>query len=205
MVIGDSQWVGEHFNGQMLGSNLYIEDVDTYLDALTYTNKLCRSGHVEQLRYGHLIKEKILAYEKIFTFPCELFFDSWNWYREEAIIKPKSIRYVYSDIEFLKPKKRHTIQVYEMDLIKRARKDVWYCRSIISSECACARESIRSSANFDLSLEEFVKCSITDIFERFPMKTSSNAKPWFPIPCAPVVAMAILKEIFDFPSSSSSA
>lgn len=156
MVIGDSQWVKEHFDGQMHGSNLFIEDLDTYLDALTYTNKLLRSNHVEKLRYGKLYKEKIISYEKKFNFPCEVLFDSWNWYQEKEIIIPKSIRFVYSDIEFVKPKKRHTIQNYEIDLIKRAKEEVWYCTPYFSPDEQMQEVFEEAHCDNDLNLNIFI-------------------------------------------------
>ena len=154
IIIGDSQWVQEHFNGDMLGSNLYIEDLDTYLDALSYTEKLLRSNHVERLRYGTLNREKIIAYEKIFKFPCELLFDSWSWYKD--IITPKSIRFVYSDIEFVKPKKRHTIQNYEIDLIKRAKKEIWYCTPYFSPDEQMQEVFEEAQENKELNLNIFI-------------------------------------------------
>lgn len=156
LIIGDSQWVQEHFNGEMLGNNLYIEDLDTYLDAITYTNKLLRSGHVEKLRYGKLSKEKIMAYEKIFRFPSELLFDSWEWYQDKDIIFPKSIRFVYSDIEFVKPKKRHTIQSYELDLIKRAKQEVWYCTPYFSPDEQMQEVFEEAQENKDIDLNIFI-------------------------------------------------
>lgn len=156
LVIGDSQWVREHFDGQMLGSNLYIEDLDTYLDALAYTDKLSRSIHVEKLRYGAMEKNKIIAYEKIFAYPCDVMFDSWSWYKEDKIIKPKSIRFVYSDIEFQKPKKRHTIQYYEYDLLKRAKRELWYCTPYFSPDHEMQEAFIEAQAKTELDLNIFI-------------------------------------------------
>jgi phosphatidylserine/phosphatidylglycerophosphate/cardiolipin synthase-like enzyme len=134
LIIGDSQWVEEHFNGSMLGSNVYIEDQDTYLDAYTYIYKLLKSKHVQKLRFGKLRRDFCLQYRSQFDSPCDLSLKAWSWYQENSIIRPKAIRFVYSDIEFQKPAKRHSIQYYEIDLLRRAQKAVWYCTPYFSPD-----------------------------------------------------------------------
>lgn len=156
LVIGDSQWVNEHFSGQMLGSNLYIEDLDTYLDALVYTKKLLCSKHVESLYYGSLKREKIISYERRFSIPCEMSLESWNWYTKETIITPKSIRFVYSDIEISNPKKRHTVQNYEIELMKRAKNEIWYCTPYFSPDNQMQDVFKEAQQNTDVKLNIFI-------------------------------------------------
>lgn len=147
LITGDSQWVKDHFNGNMVGNNIYIEDKDIYLDVYAYLNMLIHSEHVSEILYGNLDKNLIDKYENRYEIPCELDQYSWNWYKKENLIRPKSIEFVYSDIEFVKPKLRHTIQNYEIELLKRAKNKIIYSAPYFSPDTDLQKEFIKILRN----------------------------------------------------------
>lgn len=143
IVIGDSQWAKDHFNGNMQGSNIYIEDISIYSEALSYLIMLLNSEHVKKYYYENLSRDKANYYDEYFKIPCEFDQYSWSWYQKDKIINPEAIKFVYSDIEFVKPKKRHTIQNYEIDLLRRAKEKVLYCTPYFSPDIEMQDELIR--------------------------------------------------------------
>jgi phosphatidylserine/phosphatidylglycerophosphate/cardiolipin synthase-like enzyme len=152
LVIGDSQWADEHFNGQMRGSNLFVENDATYLDCFAYTQKLVHSKHIEKYAYGDLNIERIHSYTDFLEVPLGLHQESWNWYHQDNFIEPESIEFVFSDIEFVKPKLRHTIQNYEINLIQQAKEEIWYCTPYFSPDHELQHEFILAEKKHHLNL-----------------------------------------------------
>ena len=56
----------------------------------------------------------------------------------------------------MKPKKRHTIQSYELDLIKRAKQEVWYCTPYFSPDEQMQEVFEEAQENKDIDLNIFI-------------------------------------------------
>lgn len=158
IVLGDSQWANEHFNGQMRGHNLAIFDENLYLDAITYTRNLLRSNSVEMYRFGELDWRMVDAAEEYFNQPTEFDLESWSWFKEENLVPVDKCEFVASEVEFVCPKLRHSIQKYEVELIKSAQRELWYCTPYFAPDSEL-RESLLQAAhvlqNHDILIGKF--------------------------------------------------
>jgi hypothetical protein len=114
VIVGDSQWADEHFNGEFLGHDLLLISDKNYIQAKVYNNNLMRTQECVYYTSDHLLNnevselKKLLLLQKVkpkkdFTL-CEFEVDSAD--------------FVYSEIQFDEHEKRHSIQDYEIDLLQ---------------------------------------------------------------------------------------
>lgn len=111
LVIGDSQWAVEHFNGEYKGSNCIIYDNTIFQQSLNYHKDLLNSGLLKRYISSKKYKQiESLSYENI-----DLLFNSY----QEA-------HFVYNQINFSSAYARATLQDYEIKLINKVRKNLIY-------------------------------------------------------------------------------
>jgi cardiolipin synthase len=111
LVIGDSQWALEHFNGEYKGSNCIIYDNNIFQQSRNYHKELLNSGLLK--RYIPSKQYKVingLSYENV-----NLIFDSY-----------KEASFVHNQITFNSASDRATLQDYEVKLINKARNNLIY-------------------------------------------------------------------------------
>ena len=128
LIVGDAQWTDAHFDDRFQGNNVYVEDPKIFQNALDYTLSLIDSSHLSIPVAKDVDKKMLVFYQRIYqniTAKRKTLSD-WTWFRPEMMIIPESVEFVFSDIDFTDPYKRHTIENFEIALLQNARNDVWY-------------------------------------------------------------------------------
>lgn len=121
LIIGDSQWANEHFSNTFRGNNVYIESEQIYKKSLDYTVNLLHSQEISSPK-DHSHKSYNLPFKK----SNYSNYTSKDWYSNENHIYPKSIKYVFNEINFRYANQRKTIQDHEVSLMEQAQSDIWY-------------------------------------------------------------------------------
>lgn len=135
LVIGDGQWANEHFDGQMKGSNIFIESNQVFVDSFSYQQRLIHSEHVASFVPKANFKTADCVFDiKSSDQQSNSIIGNLSWYHSDSFFYPEEICFVASEIEFVKPEKRHTIQDYEMQLLAQARQRVDYCTPYFSPD-----------------------------------------------------------------------
>lgn len=136
LVIGDSQWTDGHFGALFRGNNIYIENERIYEQALDYVLRIKNSSHVQK---GSVVQslcssELNLQDVKEEEWQVASDYESLPWLSSKYQVHPESIEFVASEIDFSDPWKRHTIQHYEIELMLKARSDIWYSTPYFSPD-----------------------------------------------------------------------
>lgn len=125
VVIGDSQWADEHFSGSMRGHNVLVVDRRLYVDALAYSYRVLGSASTHRFACAPVGADKIKSAQIRLASsehsPC------WDLVERLPSFKGARGSFLYSDVEFPDSKLRRSIQDHEIDLIRKAKKDLWYC------------------------------------------------------------------------------
>ena len=118
VIMGDSQWADEHFNGEFLGHDIMLISDEVYIQSKLYHMNLIRTKECVYFEGTHIknhlyqrIKNKLLIQQ---VYP-----ESIQPLKEFELDDAK---FVYSEIQFDEHEKRHSIQDYEIELLNEAHK-----------------------------------------------------------------------------------
>lgn len=152
IVVGDSQWANEHFSEKFRGNNVYIEDHKIYSECFRYHQKLIASKSLCPYVRIDLPTRKETFWEKKFEEVAALFQYRKYWKEMTIQFEPEQMNFYYSDIEFADPKSRYTIQNLEIDLLDKAKREIWYATPYFSPDSEMQEAFIRAEKRSDLAL-----------------------------------------------------
>jgi phosphatidylserine/phosphatidylglycerophosphate/cardiolipin synthase-like enzyme len=114
VIMGDSQWADEHFNGEFLGHDILLLSDKIYIQSKLYHMNLIKTEECVYFKESHVSRDKFFALKKQLMlkniYPPEL--------KSIKSFEIKEAQFVYSEIQFDQHEERHSIQDYEIDLLK---------------------------------------------------------------------------------------